>query len=655
MPARISILPSSAMENGFHDKLMETNNSSPAFRILQKDNLESSLPILQLDLDDDDDDYHHNNNDDDDNVNFERASARTMTLSQNNKNNFQTRRRISKSNDHLVLASLQSHQTNPLRIRQQSKSHGNLQNDDNIEPRKSSMILSTEDFNEVLNAKLRRIQEQEEGELSKRSSRRTQSSDQVIHPKPFFTTVKTGEFLMPPPEVAALLGITPHIVYGNPFPEINDETDFFHRTRFRHLASINKKPEVRHSSHNARCQAALKATEDFYYLPMNASSITTASSMDERSKRMRQNNFFNSFPQTPRALPKHLEPIEGTMKMLPIRGDHSVPFGNIMFDRRVARGSNFASAPGDLDGESQAMRHAETRKREMARRKVRSQASKAMLMRIGSPPPVPGRKHEPVQTDHYLEELFEKPDELEAGTQTDHFVDRPATPLFCPKKIGQDASTQIEAGELFDYDIEVQPILEVLVGKTIEQALLEVLEEEEIAALKEQQRRFSELRAAEKAEAQRLEEQDKRIREEKDRRVKEHEDALKVQQETEDRVAASVLLTGYIAELLPAVLEGLKMSGVLLDEIKADVEEGFMPWLMKEVKQEVGSMIESRELLVEIIKEILENRAETYRRLGEEYDAAREARKLIIENDENQENISSNHSQESVTTNSDGN
>lgn len=51
--------------------------------------------------------------------------------------------------------------------------------------------------------------------------------------------------------------------------------------------------------------------------------------------------------------------------------------------------------------------------------------------------------------------------------------------------------------------------------------------------------------------------------------MKEHEDALKVQQETEDRVAASVLLTGYIAELLPAVLEGLKMSGVLLDEIKA--------------------------------------------------------------------------------------
>lgn len=44
---------------------------------------------------------------------------------------------------------------------------------------------------------------------------------------------------------------------------------------------------------------------------------------------------------------------------------------------------------------------------------------------------------------------------------------------------------------------------------------------------------------------------------------------MKAQQETEERVAAAVLLTGYIAELLPAVLEGLKMSGYLLDEIKA--------------------------------------------------------------------------------------
>lgn len=54
-----------------------------------------------------------------------------------------------------------------------------------------------------------------------------------------------------------------------------------------------------------------------------------------------------------------------------------------------------------------------------------------------------------------------------------------------------------------------------------------------------------------------------------ERRLKQQEEEMKTQKETEERVAAAVLLTGYIAELLPAVLEGLKMSGYLLDEIKA--------------------------------------------------------------------------------------
>ncbi|KAL7993082.1 hypothetical protein Chor_017338 [Crotalus horridus] len=40
---------------------------------------------------------------------------------------------------------------------------------------------------------------------------------------------------------------------------------------------------------------------------------------------------------------------------------------------------------------------------------------------------------------------------------------------------------------LFDFDIEVKPMLEVLVGKTIEQALLEVMEEEELANLRAHQ------------------------------------------------------------------------------------------------------------------------------------------------------------------------
>lgn len=68
---------------------------------------------------------------------------------------------------------------------------------------------------------------------------------------------------------------------------------------------------------------------------------------------------------------------------------------------------------------------------------------------------------------------------------------------------------------MFDFDTEVQPILEVLVGKTIEQSLLEVMEEEELACLRAQQKAFQELRNNELAEVQRLQEQERRRKEEK--------------------------------------------------------------------------------------------------------------------------------------------
>ena len=51
-------------------------------------------------------------------------------------------------------------------------------------------------------------------------------------------------------------------------------------------------------------------------------------------------------------------------------------------------------------------------------------------------------------------------------TQTDAFDDRPETAEFVPQKTGVDASTQIEASDsLFDLHAEIQPLLDVLVGK----------------------------------------------------------------------------------------------------------------------------------------------------------------------------------------------
>lgn len=48
-----------------------------------------------------------------------------------------------------------------------------------------------------------------------------------------------------------------------------------------------------------------------------------------------------------------------------------------------------------------------------------------------------------IQTEEYLEELSDRPVEVDADTQTDPLLDRPPSPLFIPKKSGLDAETQM--------------------------------------------------------------------------------------------------------------------------------------------------------------------------------------------------------------------
>lgn len=108
---------------------------------------------------------------------------------------------------------------------------------------------------------------------------------------------------------------------------------------------------------------------------------------------------------------------------------------------------------------------------------------------------------------------------MEQSCQTDLFLQRPVTPSYIAAKIGIDASTEIIDGELFDFDQEVQPILETLIGRTLQQALTEVIHEEEIAELREQQRKMLASREMELAELRRLEEQEVRLQGEKVRNV----------------------------------------------------------------------------------------------------------------------------------------
>lgn len=112
-------------------------------------------------------------------------------------------------------------------------------------------------------------------------------------------------------------------------------------------------------------------------------------------------------------------------------------------------------------------------------------------------------------------QILERPREVEAYCQTEMEWDQPPPPPYEPPKTGVDQDTQIYPGDLFDFECASQPVVGQVVTRALEQALAEVLQEEEVAGLRAQQRRLHELRLAEWAEARRVTERESRLEREK--------------------------------------------------------------------------------------------------------------------------------------------
>ncbi|XP_057675118.1 radial spoke head protein 3 homolog [Corythoichthys intestinalis] len=272
-------------------------------------------------------------------------------------------------------------------------------------------------------------------------------------------------------------------------------------------------------------------------------------------------------------------------------------YGNIMYDRRVIRGNAAKTAAQAAD----VLQQHGFRRRSVDFLRSRDQL---WFKTRGDHNNLPGRKHVDVQTDSYLEELSLALVTKDADSQTDPFLDRPATPLFIPAKSGEDVATQILEGELFDFDREVQPVLEVLVGKTIEQSLLEVMEEEELACLRAQQRAFQQLRNAELAEVQRLQEQERRRAEEKECRIGQQKEAVRKEKETAEMIAAQACAQQFLSKLFPAVFASLRRHGYFYDPVERDIEINFFQWLMAEVNNTLEKRNSARLLLDTIIHDI---------------------------------------------------
>merc|ERR1719198_2126725 len=144
----------------------------------------------------------------------------------------------------------------------------------------------------------------------------------------------------------------------------------------------------------------------------------------------------------------------------------------ITWDKRVHRGNTYGMYTQNAIKE--ALEQAENPPAPPVRRKRRPKEKSPFDMGL------PEKERIPVDlTDNLVaKEVIPVLDSVEA--QTDEFLPEQPTEQYQPQKTGVDESTQVEDGELFIFDLEAEPILEVLINKTLEQSIMEVEEEYEL-------------------------------------------------------------------------------------------------------------------------------------------------------------------------------
>lgn len=127
-------------------------------------------------------------------------------------------------------------------------------------------------------------------------------------------------------------------------------------------------------------------------------------------------------------------------------------------------------------------------------------------------------------------------------------------------------------------------MLNVLCFKTLEQARMEVLEENEFSIMRDQQRSYEEIRNAELAEAQRFEAHELRKKQEAERRKNQQKSRKKEKEETHKKITCRQIAKRYLGNLRPNTLKLLKDQGALREQLYVNLHENVMPWLLDKMK-----------------------------------------------------------------------
>jgi len=184
---------------------------------------------------------------------------------------------------------------------------------------------------------------------------------------------------------------------------------------------------------------------------------------------------------------------------------------------------------------------------------------------------------------------------------------KPPAPKYVPSRKKKSKHTQVELGDLFVFDLEVRPIVELVVGKVVDQSVIELVEEEEINVLREQEERFTYLRNCEMAAMQMLEVEHKRLTEEKERRFRQELEVSKKENKLADKNLARFEGKNLTENLEKSVFKKLT-NEYFYDHLRLDVEKTFLTHLSKKASEAFLNTERARVVLDIIIRDVADRR-----------------------------------------------
>ena len=282
-----------------------------------------------------------------------------------------------------------------------------------------------------------------------------------------------------------------------------------------------------------------------------------------------------------------------------------IPPSNIMFDRRVVRGNTYASMIIPASTQQEIERQ-QARDRDRAKQMSQPKAAGSSRKDISASEKPENQDLEFTIDEPKQEILLEpltEPSVNPTQTQVEFFIDRPPTPMFIPNEDGVNKETQIEDGDLFEFDIEVDPILEVIVGKSLEHARMEVLEEYEIELLRKHKRDFTQKRNAELIEVQRMEAEHIRRELEDNRRKLQARTQRELKKSAHQKFVCRITAKRLLSNIRFDVSKRFADVGIFKPPEENSMHDQFMPWIIETIQSSLLKKYAVGEILETVFKQ----------------------------------------------------